>query len=141
MILRKIEALRLQPKYIRVRYAFTLSFLITFCIGVVWSYALFVKLNPAQEETVVVEDVPSSLSRFLGNLRDSLYGTTLLFKPTTEYVREEEKKPQTPTLDLDALFASSTVNAPQLEKQTGTSTNNTQLHAATSSTKTTEETQ
>jgi type II secretory pathway component PulC len=135
MILRKIEALRLQPKYIRVRYAFTLSFFITFFIAAIWLYTVFDKFEP--EEATEVVEVDSSLSRFLGDMKESLIARIQLLKPTTEYVRQPAVESKTPQLDLDAIVASSTQQKLK-EQLRATSTEGGRLTATSSPTSTTE---
>ena len=104
-MLHHLETLRKKPLHIKTRYAFFAAFLITASIAGIWTHAVINRFSP--EEEVVLTEVDSSLSRQLSRFGDFMRGTLVLFKPTVQYVQEEQVIVPN-RIDLEALVASST---------------------------------
>ena len=128
-MLKYIESLRTKPKQVRSAYAFWTAFLVAVCIALIWSSGVSKRFS-TQENVLTQappkEEVTSSLSRVLTDVKERLASSLALFRTKTIYQKEEEKIViPTNTLDLEALFASSTQAKTKAKEQaTTTSTLN-----------------
>jgi hypothetical protein len=109
-MLKKIEALRNQPKHIRNRYAFWTALLITACIALVWTLSIPARFENEEVTVTQTNETPGVFSRSFGDMRDavSTYIDTMRYR--VEYKSDEVSESNSPyTLDLQALVASSTI--------------------------------
>ncbi len=126
-MLKYIESLRTKPKHVRGAYAFWAAFLVTLCIALIWSSGVSKRFG--SEEEIIAEvpspEVQSSLSRVFADVRERLSASLALFRTKTIYEKKEEiLTTPTNTLDLEALFASSTeARMKAKEQETTTSPN------------------
>ena len=110
MLLEKIKSIRSKPPHVRNWYAFVCATLITSCIAGVWVYPTIGLFSHTQEQVPSPQkEVPSSLSRTLGEFGRYAREFVASMKTSIEYVKTDTTQNRnTPTLDLDALYASST---------------------------------
>lgn len=126
-MLKYIESLRTKPKHVRGAYAFWAAFLVTLCIALIWSSGISKRFG--SEEAVIAEvptpEVQSSLSRVFSEAKERLSASLAIFRTKTVYEKKEEiiTNP-TNTLDLEALFASSTEAKIKVKEQETTITPN-----------------
>lgn len=115
-MLHKLESLRTKPLHVRNAYAFGFSFFITFCIAVVWAVATINRFSPTEKVPIAQVETTSSLSRSFTQLKESIGNKIHSMRATVVYVQKEEplKQPSN-TLNLEALYASST--KARMEKQ------------------------
>ena len=128
MLLEKIENIRNKPLHIRNQYAFFSALLITVCIAVVWGYITFnTVVHTTTEEVVKKDDVPSSLSRTLGEIKIHIQQSIASMRTSVQYVKTQSDDQDAPKLlDLDALYASSSKAKMEAELRTeNTSTSST----------------
>jgi hypothetical protein len=122
-MLKKIEALRKQPKYIRNRYAFWSALGVTLLIVSIWALTIPARFS----STDIVEDQnQNDLSVFAQKISDVIQSsieTMTTAKSNVEYAREEPPTENTEnTLDFETMFATSSAEKNATSTQQGTST-------------------
>lgn len=137
-MLRKIEALRKQPKHVRNRYAFWIALCATGVIALVWSLSLPARF--ADESTAKVASDSGEVGTFKRTLQKIGALTVENLKQmraSIEYTKEDQGVSTTSveTIDLDALFASSTAQKAEnedIQQDTMSTTSTTSLEVASS---------
>ena len=131
-MLKKIEALRTKPKYIRNRYAFWVALCVTAGIAATWVLhipAVFTENNTSQEKPQ--EDVGSSFTHTLNEITSNFKNMVGNMRTTVEYTQDTEtsdtQEVSSPDLiDLDALIASSSTRTSATTSDIATSSPSTE---------------
>lgn len=109
-MLKKIEALRMQPKHIRNRYAFWIALFVASCIAVVWILSVPVRFSQPEDVTDSDSTQINEFSDTASDILSRFTGAVEAIRSTSEYVKSEQSQETVEaTLDLNAMIASSSM--------------------------------
>lgn len=129
-MLRKIEALRTQPKHVRNRYAFWTALFLTACIALIWTISIPARFESDDVNEAQTATPPGVISRSFGDMRTAIatYIDNMRYRVEYKSDNQDDGQSSVYTLDLQALVASSSVsketekNMPLATSTTATST-------------------
>lgn len=108
-MLKKLEALRKQPKHVRNRYAFWTAALVSIVIALFWATTLPTRFSAEDAPVVAAETDTKTFVQTLSEVSAHFKETFANLRTNVEYTQE----PTTPdnTLDLNALLLATTTRS------------------------------